>query len=184
MYIYDGDEEKRGAASQRVVENTEANKLGLLVADDIDDDWEGTSAQGDGSNGWYLGVGCESSSPSEEGDVERGKVPDIGSGYSDDDGGKGGRRDEYSRSRDSGLDLTAISDDERLCDRGRGVRSSTSGEPMFSLDRRVKFSPSITQRALHSASFSRRSSLSSSSVSARFIRSMATILFACKRCER
>ena len=53
-------------------------------------------------------------------------MPDIGSGYGDGDGGKGGR-DEYSRSRDSGLDLTAISDDERVCDRGRGARSSTPG---------------------------------------------------------
>ena len=51
VYKYDGDEDKRGAASQRVEESTEANKLGLLVADDIDDAWAGTSAQGDGSNG-------------------------------------------------------------------------------------------------------------------------------------
>ena len=128
-------------------------------------------------------MGCESSSSSEEGDVERGTVPDIGSGYGDGDGGKGGR-DEYSRSRDSGLDLTAISDDERVCDRGREAKSSTSGEPTFSLARRVKSSPPIMRRALRSASFSCRTSLSSSSVSARFIRSVATILFACERCER
>ena len=51
VYKYDGDEDKGGEASQRVVENTEANKFGLVVADDIDDDWDGTSAQGDGSNG-------------------------------------------------------------------------------------------------------------------------------------
>ena len=51
VYKYDGDEDKRGAASQRVLENTEANKVGLVVADDVDDDWDGTSAQGDGSNG-------------------------------------------------------------------------------------------------------------------------------------
>ena len=62
VYKYDGDEDKRGEASQRVVENTEANKLGLVVADDVDDDWDGTSAHGDGPNGWYRGVGCESSS--------------------------------------------------------------------------------------------------------------------------
>ena len=108
---------------------------------------------------------------------------DIGSGYGDGDGGKGGR-DEYSRSRDSGLDLIAISDDERVCDRGREAKPSTPREPAFSLDRRVKSSPPVTRRALRSASFSCRTSLSSSSVSARFIRSMATILFACERCER
>ena len=45
------------------------------------------------------------------------------------------------RSRDSGLDLTAISDDERVCYRGREAKSSISGEPTFSLDRRVKVSP-------------------------------------------
>ena len=100
-----------------MLENTEANKLGLLAANDIDDDWDGTSAQGDGSNGWYWGVGCESSLSSEEGDVEREMVPAIGSGYGEGDGGKGGR-DEYSKSRDSGLDLMAISGDERVCDRG------------------------------------------------------------------
>ena len=88
-------------------------------------------------------MGCESSSSSEEGDVERGTVPDIGSGYGDGDGGKGGR-DEYSRSRDSGLDLTAISDDERVCDRGREAKSSTPREPAFSLDQRVKSPPPIT----------------------------------------
>ena len=69
VYKYDGDEDKRGAISQCVVENTEVNKLGLVVA------------------------------------------ANIGSGYGDGDGGKGGR-DEYSRSRDSGLDLTVISNDE------------------------------------------------------------------------
>ena len=52
VYKHDGDKDTRGAASQRVLENTEANKLGLLVADNIDDDWDGTSAQGNGSNGW------------------------------------------------------------------------------------------------------------------------------------
>ena len=51
LYKYDEDEDKGGAISQGVVENTEANKLGLLVADDVDDDWDGASAQGDGSNG-------------------------------------------------------------------------------------------------------------------------------------
>lgn len=51
VYKYDGDEGKRGAASHRVVENTAANELGLVVTDDIDDDWDGTSAQGDGSKG-------------------------------------------------------------------------------------------------------------------------------------
>ena len=51
VYEYDGGEDKMAAASQRVVKNTEANKLGLVVADDIDDSWDGTSAQGDGSNG-------------------------------------------------------------------------------------------------------------------------------------
>ena len=51
VYKYNGDEDKRRGASQHVVESTEAlNKLGLLVADDIDDDWDGTSAHGDGSN--------------------------------------------------------------------------------------------------------------------------------------
>ena len=109
-------------------------------------------------------------------------MPEIGSGYGDGDGGKGGR-DEYSRSRDSGLDLLAISDDERVCDRGREAKSSTPGEPRYTLARR-EFSPSIARRALRSASFSCWSSLSSSSVSARFIRSVATILFACERCER
>ena len=43
VYKYDGDEDKSGAASQRVLENTEANKLGLVVADDIDDDWDASS---------------------------------------------------------------------------------------------------------------------------------------------
>ena len=52
VYKYDGDEDKRGATSQRVQENTEAYKLGLLVADNIDDAWAGTSGQGDGTNGW------------------------------------------------------------------------------------------------------------------------------------
>ena len=42
VYKYDGDEDKRRAASQHVVENTEANKLGLVVADDIDYAWDGT----------------------------------------------------------------------------------------------------------------------------------------------
>ena len=50
MYKYDGDEDKRGAAGQHVVENTEANKLGLVVADDIYDNWDGTSAHSNGSN--------------------------------------------------------------------------------------------------------------------------------------
>ena len=51
VHKYDGDEDKIGAASQRVVRKTGANKFGLVVADDIDGDWDGTSAQGDGSNG-------------------------------------------------------------------------------------------------------------------------------------
>ena len=38
-------------------------------------------------------------------------MPDIGSGYGDGDGDKEDR-DVYSRSRDSGLDLRAISDEE------------------------------------------------------------------------
>ena len=38
-------------------------------------------------------------------------MPDVGLGYGGGDGGKGGK-DEYSRSRDSGLDLMAISDNE------------------------------------------------------------------------
>jgi hypothetical protein len=38
VYNFDGDEDKRGWASQRVVGNIVANKLGLVVVDDIDDD--------------------------------------------------------------------------------------------------------------------------------------------------
>ena len=51
VYKYDGDEDKRICMSA-CGRDTEANKLGLVVADDVDDDCDGTSAQGDGSNGW------------------------------------------------------------------------------------------------------------------------------------
>ena len=49
------------------------------------------------------------------------------------------------------------------------------------VSRRLEFSPSTSRRALRSASCSNRASLSSSSVSARFIRSVATIVLAFAR---
>jgi hypothetical protein len=49
------------------------------------------------------------------------------------------------------------------------------------VSRRLEFSPSTSRRALRNASCSNRASLSSSSVSARFIRSVATIVLAFAR---
>ena len=131
-----------------------------------------------------LGVGCDSSSG------ERTGVSSIGVGRlsstSEDgretlgDGGNGGSVE--NKSRDAGRDLTAISDEEREDGRENEtimsvIRFSSEGD-RFGRPRRVVFSPSTSRRALRKASFSCFSSLSSSSVSARILLSVATMLFA------
>ena len=153
-----------------------------------------TSAHGDdpinkpscvsGVRSWNLGVGCVSSSGERMGGTSIG-VGRLSSSNEDGrettgDGGNGGSVE--NRSRDAGRDATAIRDEER---EGGCEKDTIMSAICFSLEgdrsgrpRRVVFSPSISRRALRKASFSCFSSLSSSSVSARILLSVRTMLFA------
>jgi hypothetical protein len=129
---------------------------------------------------------------------------DIGNGNGDGDGDGDGTGDgEAVNARedegDMGADLMAISDDVRERDTGadmgimKGMEAAAragavaggavgEGEEVKGIIG-LEFSdeecwPSSNLSALRNASFSRCTSLSSSSVSARLIRSVATILFA------
>lgn len=119
-----------------------------------------------------------------------------------DGGGDGAGDGDADNSRevegDIGADLMAISEDCRECDGGAdtgtmGMEAAAGavdggavgeGEFVKGIDIiGLEFSgdecwPSSNRSALRNASFSRCTSLSSSSVSARFIRSVATILLA------